>query len=150
MADTIIVTPSAPVVVQVAPVATPTTPPDEVIVYEGQPGPQGIQGEQGPAGVVGAVAPIIFDAQSSTVSIDQTAIQINATQIDGLPAVTTFVYTQNSVSSTWSITHNLGYYPQIVTQDSAGTTLEGSVTYDSPSHLTVHFSTPTTGIAYLS
>jgi hypothetical protein len=67
------------------------------------------------------------------------------------PAQTiSFIHTQNAVSSTWSITHNLGFYPNVVSKDSAGTTIEGSMTYVNNNQLTIQFSVGTTGTAYLS
>jgi hypothetical protein len=61
-----------------------------------------------------------------------------------------FIHTQNAVSSTWSITHNLGFYPNVQAQDSSGTTIEGSMRYVNANQLTIEFSVGTTGTAYLS
>ena len=61
-----------------------------------------------------------------------------------------FIYTQNAVSSTWTINHNLGFYPNVITQDSAGTTIEGNVEYLTLNSLRVLFTIALTGTAYLS
>ena len=71
----------------------------------------------------------------------------------GDPGVTqtiAFTYTQNAVSSTWSIIHNLGFYPNVATVDSAGTSIEGTVDYTSLNSVTVTFGLATSGKAYLS
>lgn len=65
-------------------------------------------------------------------------------------AGTSYVFTQNSAQTSWVITHNLGIFPNVTTQDSAGTTIEGDVTYTSTNALTVSFAVATTGKAYLS
>ena len=62
----------------------------------------------------------------------------------------TFSFTQNAVSSTWSITHNMGFNPNVTTVDSAGTAIEGTVTYNSANALTITFGIATSGKAYLS
>ena len=122
----------------------------DISLLPGVPGQRGPTGPVGPTGVVAAVGPITYDAVHHTVGIDQTGIQISASQVSGIPSLTTFIYTQNSVSSTWTITHNLGFYPNVLTQDSAGTTIEGSVVYTSLNSLTITFSVALTGKAYLS
>lgn len=61
-----------------------------------------------------------------------------------------FTYTQNTVSSTWNITHNLGFRPNVATVDSAGTNIEGSISYTSANALVISFSIATSGTAYLS
>jgi hypothetical protein len=135
----------------------------------------GVPGQRGPSGVLSVVSPITNSGNSThaVLGIDQTLLEIASTQvtgnipstqisgpipasqISGLPSVTTFVFTQNSLSSTWDITHNMGYYPQVVVQDSAGTTIEGAVTYTSLNELIINFvahgaSLPVAGKAYLS
>jgi hypothetical protein len=126
MPDTIIVTPSSPIVVAVNTAANPATPPAEVAVYEGQPGPQGIQGVAGPTGATGAQGPA------------------------GPTPTIAYTHTQNAVSSTWSITHNLGFYPNVSTVDVTDFGIEGAVAYNTLNSLTVTFGIATTGKAYLS
>lgn len=86
-------------------------------VAEGVPGPQGVQGPQGPVGPVGpdgpagpkgddgpigpegpsgvttAVAPVLYDAQSETVSLNQAAISINSNQLQTTTVIKTTSYT---------------------------------------------------------
>ena len=86
-------------------------------VAEGVPGPRGIQGPQGPvgpdgpdgpdgpkgdqgpigpdgpSGVTTAVSPVLYDAQSETVSLNQAAISINSNQLQTTTTNKTTAYT---------------------------------------------------------
>ena len=66
------------------------------------------------------------------------------------PGGATYVYNQGTAASTWVITHNLGYHPNITVEDSSGNTVEGEITHDSVNQLTLMFSAAFSGIAYLS
>lgn len=61
-----------------------------------------------------------------------------------------YVHNQGVAQATWTITHNLGFYPNVVTQDSTGTTVEGDIAYVSLNQLTVTFAGAMSGMAYLS
>ncbi len=61
-----------------------------------------------------------------------------------------FIHTQSSVSSTWNITHELGGRPSVTIVDSAGTVVVGDVVYNSNTSITVLFSSPFSGYAYLT
>jgi hypothetical protein len=60
------------------------------------------------------------------------------------------MHTQGSASATWVITHNLGFYPNVTVQDSAGNIVEGEITYTNTNSLTVSFASAFSGKAYLS
>jgi len=60
------------------------------------------------------------------------------------------VHTQQSVSNTWVINHTLGGKPQVTVVDSADTVVTGEVTYNSNSQVTVAFTVPFSGYAYLT
>jgi hypothetical protein len=60
------------------------------------------------------------------------------------------IHTQSSVSSTWNITHELGGRPSVTIVDSAGTVVVGDVVYNSNTSITVSFSAPFSGFAYLT
>ena len=66
------------------------------------------------------------------------------------PARVAYRHTQAVASSTWLITHNLGFYPNIVVQDSGGSIVEGEITYTNSNSLTATFSVSFSGTAYLS
>lgn len=61
-----------------------------------------------------------------------------------------YVFTQASASSTWEITHALGGRPSVTIVDSAGTVVIGEVTYNSNTQITVQFTAPFSGFAYLT
>jgi hypothetical protein len=124
------------------PVEGQTTPPqtvDPVIDWQevditllpGVPGQRGATGPAGPTGATGSTGP---------------------QGVKGDPGVpgSSFAFTQNTVSSTWSIAHNMGFYPNVTTTDVTGFAIEGEVTYPSINTVTVTFGIATTGFAYLS
>jgi hypothetical protein len=91
-------------------------------------GPQGVQGPTGPTGPTGAGG-------------------IGASDIPDLVAYT---HNQVATSNSWTITHNLGFYPNATVFDSGGSMVEGSVTHTSINSLTIAFSATISGIAHLS
>jgi hypothetical protein len=75
---------------------------------------------------------------------------VNVYNICSVGSGGTFVFNQTFASATWTITHNLNYYPNIRTEDHIGNDIEGVVTYLSANELTITFSTDFQGKAYLS
>lgn len=61
-----------------------------------------------------------------------------------------FVFDQSTPSATWVIVHNLGFYPNVYVQDSAGSDVIGDLVYDSTNQVTVYFGAAFSGRAYLS
>lgn len=61
-----------------------------------------------------------------------------------------YVHTQSDPSSTWSVNHNLNKYPAVSIVDTAGTEVEGNVTHTGPNGLTITFSAPFSGKAYIN
>ena len=61
-----------------------------------------------------------------------------------------YVHTQASPAATWVITHALGGKPSITIVDSAGTVVIGQIVYDSDTQITVNFTAPFSGFAYLT
>lgn len=61
-----------------------------------------------------------------------------------------YEHLQASSSDTWVITHSLNKYPSIVCFDSSHDEIEGRVTYQGINQVTVTFSSPTGGYAYLN
>lgn len=87
----------------------------------GVPGPAGPQGPSGPQGPTGPA---------------------------GVPAV--FVYTQPSLASIWTVTHNLNKNPSVSVVDTGGTTIIPDIHYDSVNAVTITFGSPTSGKAYFN
>lgn len=61
-----------------------------------------------------------------------------------------FVYTQTEALATWNIQHNLGKYPAVMVTDSAGTVVEGLITYTDENNITITFSSGFKGKAILN
>ena len=60
------------------------------------------------------------------------------------------VHTQGAPSSTWTIAHTLGGRPSVTVVDSAGTVVIGEVSYNSDTEVTIYFTSPFSGFAYLT
>jgi hypothetical protein len=101
--------------------ATGATGPTGATGATGATGPQGIQGEVGPQGIQGSGA-----------------------------SHSTYTHTQNSPSSTWTITHNLACFPSVVVVDSAGSVVIGEIAYNSNNSITLTFVGSFGGKAYIN
>ena len=62
----------------------------------------------------------------------------------------TFTFPQNVASDTWSVTHNLNKFPSVSVVDSGNTAVLGSVNYINNNELTITFSAPFSGYAYMN
>jgi hypothetical protein len=102
-----------------------------VINAPGPKGDPGIQGSQGPAGPTGPNG--------------STGAKGDKGDSGGY-----FAFTQATPSATWTINHNLGYNPNIIVIDSAGTVVEGSYEFPNVNRLIATFSSGFSGNAYLS
>jgi len=67
-----------------------------------------------------------------------------------LPLSGSYIHTQSASSSTWTINHNLGFYPAVSVVDSGENVVIGDVTYISTNTLSVSFNASFGGKAYLS
>ena len=61
-----------------------------------------------------------------------------------------FTFTQASASASWTIQHNLEKYPSVTVIDSANDVVYGNTTYIDENNLTINFSAPFSGKAYLN
>lgn len=61
-----------------------------------------------------------------------------------------YTHQQYAPASVWSITHPLTFTPNVTVVDTVGVTYWGIVTIIDPTHLSVTFSVPFSGSAYLS
>lgn len=143
MSETIIVEPVVNSVTNLQSISLVTTEPiiNEITVIEenkivtlsatgaeGPAGPQGIQGVQGTQGIQGIQG-------------------IQGPQ--GIPGGA-FTYEQQTLSSTWTITHSLGYRPSVYVQDYGNNTLECDIQHVSVNQVILTFLTTVTGYAYLT
>jgi hypothetical protein len=92
-----------------------------------------------------AVARLAADTSLQTELTAETAARIAG---DAL-AAHNYTYTQASAASIWIIVHNLGVYPSVSVADSAGTYVDGDISYDSINQATLTFSSAFAGQAYL-
>ena len=93
---------------------------------QGPPGPQGNTGATGEAGAKGD------------------------TGATGGVGPLSFIFEQQSNSASWTVTHNLGYYPNVSIKEYGGTTIEGEIQYINANSLVILFSIAISGYAYLS
>ena len=60
------------------------------------------------------------------------------------------VHVQGNASAVWNVTHNMGKFPAVDVIDTGGTNVEGDIFYVDANNLTLTFSAPFTGTAYLN
>lgn len=78
-------------------------------------------------------------------------VNVNEITVGGINTpLVAYHHTQGTSSATWTINHNLGWYPNVTIQDSGGSIVEGEITYTSVNSLTVTFTGAFSGNAYLS
>ena len=61
-----------------------------------------------------------------------------------------YVFTEGAPSASWNIKHNLGKHPSVTVIDTANDEVQGITEYISINELTIVFSAPVTGTAYLN
>ena len=92
---------------------------------------------------------IITDVNNSaTVSESQTTV--TATTGTSIVEPSTYVHSQSSASSTWTISHSLGRKPSVTIVDSGENVQIGDVLYNSDDQITVSFAAAFSGYAYLN
>ena len=62
----------------------------------------------------------------------------------------TFIYTQSVASDVWEVTHNLEKYPSVSVVDSAKSAVYGNIEYINANELTITFSAPFSGQAFMN
>jgi hypothetical protein len=62
----------------------------------------------------------------------------------------TTIFNQNTASSIWTVEHNLEKFPSVTAIDSSGGLIIGEINYQNNNSLTINFSAPLTGTAYLN
>jgi len=92
---------------------------------------------------------IISDAESSNPNFKTKRTTVGFIS-DFVISQGTFVFTQDNVADTWVIVHNLNKYPTATVVDSALNVNIGDITYDSKNQITIRFSAPFSGKAFLN
>jgi hypothetical protein len=125
---------------------------------DGAQGTQGVRGAQGTQGVQGTTGIGTQGTQgtSGTDGIDGSSLDNTDDLTEGLTNKyftverVSFEHNQGSASNSWTITHNLGFKPNVTVIDSAGNIVEGEIAYTNSNSLTVSFASAFSGKAYLS
>lgn len=116
-------------------------------------------GPRGPGTITGAGLPVHTDGFDNDVYIDTDTGYYYGPKAGGeWPGVpfytagttTRHVHTQSSASATWTINHLLGGKPSVTIVDSAETVVVGDVVYNSNTSVTISFTAPFSGFAYLT
>ena len=127
-----------------------------VIIDLGFGGPQGARGN---SVLSGYGAPSVYLGIAGDHYIDKDTNELYGPKVGsdwGIPVdlVTNqelgYVHDQPSPASTWTISHGLGFTPNISVVDSAGTVVEGSYNYPNSNTVVAIFSSQFSGKAYLS
>ena len=122
---------------------------------QGRQGTQGIQGTRGLQGTQGLQGPSISqqqitDALQGVEVTDSDQVAEGLVNLYFTKARVSYAHTQGSASSSWVISHNLGFQPNVTIIDSAGNIVEGEIAFTNTNSLTASFSTAFSGKAYLS
>jgi hypothetical protein len=110
--------------------SNPGPPPVEVTSSPG-PGPQGPEGDPGPEGPPGPQGDPGPEGPPG-------------------PSGGSYMHDQPIPAALWTITHPLGYHPNVTVVDSTGVTVFGRVNYPADDLVEVRFSAAFAGRAYLS
>jgi hypothetical protein len=115
-------------------VTTRTSSPAEIVTV-------GTRGPVGPAGPSGKSSYEVWLDQGNTGSVD-----------DYFASLSGGSYTHNQMvpNTEWTIAHDLGFFPNVMTFDSAGTQIIGDVDHIDNNSMLITFSHPSGGKAYLS
>lgn len=97
-----------------------------------------------------------------TIDTEETVITINVQNIDlavdlldsviinNYGTASWYTHTQIAASSTWNITHNLDKKPSVMVVDTSNNVVYGDILYVDDQHITLTFSAPFSGKAYLT
>ena len=132
--------------------------PTSGILLKGSQGSQGAKGDTGYSIYTGITAPSTYLGNNGDTYIYSTANLIYS-KISGVwtnaqaivpKSSWSFTYEQQSNSTTWNVTHNLGYNPSVDIIDYGNNNIEGDISYTNTNSLTITLSTPASGYAYLT
>jgi hypothetical protein len=92
---------------------------------------------------------VFVQASSVAYTLESDLVTWNPTEVPSAPTPT-FVYNQIISAAIWNINHALNKYPSVTIIDTADRTIEGDVTYVDSNNLTVSFTGPFSGKAFLN
>jgi len=136
-----------------------------VEVTDSPPGPRGEKGETGDAATVsvGTTETVEYGTPANVVNSGT----IHAAILDftlpsgpvgpegpkgdkGDTAAASYVHEQSTPSTTWTVSHQLDFYPAVTVVDSGGNDVVGSISYVDRDNLVITFGVPFGGKAFLS
>jgi hypothetical protein len=86
--------------------------------------------------------------------VDEDVLKYSSGKWVNIPATAgsdaNFLHVQSPASAVWTITHNLGKFPNYTVIDSSGDEVEGDVNYVNNQQLIITFSASFSGTAYLN
>jgi hypothetical protein len=94
----------------------------------------------------------VYQDEANVVIVEQDAPNNVVIRSSSASSINTrrYVHSQGIASSEWVITHSLGGYPSVTIVDTSKTHVYGEVQYDSTTQITLSFSAPFSGYAYLT
>jgi hypothetical protein len=129
---------------------------ENVVIELGTSGPQGargtgiLNGTSAPSSNVGIVGDFFLNTTNMNLYGPKTLSGWgNPTDLVGNQELG-YVHIQEVSSATWTITHGLGFTPNITVVDTAGTVVEGSYNYPNSNTVVLSFIGAFSGRAYLS
>jgi hypothetical protein len=75
---------------------------------------------------------------------------VSGLQSSEIAALVSYRHTQNTPATTWTIVHNLNFYPNVTVFNTANDQVEGSIVHTNETTLVITFSSTTAGKAHLS
>ena len=80
----------------------------------------------------------------------QGASGLSGVQTSEVVDLVSYVHNQGATSATWTVNHNLNFYPNVTVYDSANSMVEGTVNHTNQVQLKIIFSAAISGKAHLS
>lgn len=75
---------------------------------------------------------------------------VSGLQASEIADLVSYRHVQNTPLTTWTIVHNLNFYPNVTVFNTAGDEVEGSITHTNETTLRIIFSSAIAGKAHLS
>ena len=125
----------------------------QTTTLQGPIGPRGpglVSGEGQPTSSIGIDGDIYIDVLSGAYYGPKANGSWPETPFFNAGVTLRHVHTQSSAAETWNINHSLGGRPSVTVVDSSGTVVIGEVTYNSNTSVTITFTSPFSGYAYLT
>lgn len=98
----------------------------------------------------GTINNIKLKGKGNFIDVSQTLTNQVDFEVVNIPTDANFIFNQSIPSTTWTITHNLGKFCSVEVVSASNIIKYGNVTYINSNSLTITFSAPFSGKAYLN